>query len=139
MGENRFNIMNYLANFNPIIALALFMPTLTKNKLAQYTLPTALYVLLFGFHLTQLALYVTLITATWLANNTSTLKSFIATGIVWHVSNLYSLALHPDSTYIGALSYDAVMITATGVYLTAMLLVKNLMDRINFYGTTSRR
>lgn len=122
--------MSYLANFNPIIALALFVPQLTSNRLAQYVLPSLLYAVFTGFHLTQLPLYATLITATWLANKTSTVKSFLGTAVAWHVFNLYSLGLHPDSTYIGALSYDAVMITATALYLGAMMLLKQLYNRI---------
>lgn len=126
--------MNYLANFNPIIALALFVPQLTSNRLAQYVLPSLLYAVVTGFHLTQLPLYATLITATWLANNTSNVKSFLGTAVAWHVFNLYSLGSHPDSTYVGALSYDAVMITATAVYLCAMMLLKQLYKGIRLNG-----
>lgn len=121
--------MSYLANFNPIIALALFVPQLTTNRIAQYVLPSLLYVVFTGFHLTQLPLYATLITATWLANNTSNVKSLLGTAVAWHVFNLYSLGLHPDSTYVGALSYDAVMITATALYFALFVLTKKLFIR----------
>ena len=115
-----------IPNFNPILALALFIPMLTKNKWYQYSLPIGLYCLFFGVHLSQIGLYASLLTATWSIQNMSKVKALITTGVAWHVFNLYSLALHPDGTYLGALEYDLMMIIATGIYLITFLGMRKL-------------
>ena len=112
-----------IANFNPILALALFMPVLTSNKYLQYLLPVSVYVVMQGLWIEQIGLYATCLLATWTANNLSTVKSLIVTALGWHVFNLYSLALHPDSTYLGALQYDTTMILSTALYLLVFKMI----------------
>lgn len=112
---------------NPILALALIMPYISKNKFVQYLVPISLYCLLEGVYVSQIGLYITLIVATYCANHMNMIKSFIVTSISFHVFNFYSMFLHPDSTYVGALVADINLMSGTALYLTMFLLSTKLL------------
>lgn len=109
---------------NPIIALALTMPYITRNKFAQYIIPISLYCLLNGVYVSQIGLYATLIIATWCANNMKHIKAFCLSLLTFHVLNLYAMFLHPDSTYTGALVADINLATGTALYLVLFALLR---------------
>tara|TARA_A100001388_G_C28709757_1_gene470569 strand:+ start:199 stop:588 length:390 start_codon:yes stop_codon:yes gene_type:complete len=109
---------------NPIIALALIMPYITRNTFAQYIIPISLYCLIHGVYVSQIGLYITLLVATWCANNMNTFKAFVLSIITFHIVNLYAMFLHPDSTYIGALLADINLATGTALYLVLFALLR---------------
>jgi len=109
---------------NPIIALALIMPYITRNKFAQYIIPISLYCLLNGVYVSQIGLYATLIIATWCANSMKPIKAFCLSLSTFHVLNLYAMFLHPDSTYTGALVADIILATGTALYLVLFALLR---------------
>ena len=109
---------------NPIIALALIMPYITRNKFTQYIIPISLYCLLNGVYVSQIGLYATLFIATWCANNMKPIKAFCLSLLTFHVLNLYAMFLHPDSTYTGALVADINLATGTALYLVLFALLR---------------
>ena len=109
---------------NPIIALALIMPYITRNKFAQYIIPISLYCLLKDVYVSQIGLYATLIIATWCANSMKPIKAFCLSLLTFHVLNLYAMFLHPDSTYTGALVADINLATGTALYLVLFALLR---------------
>jgi len=119
-------VLNLIPNFNPILALALFMPRLTKNKWIQYSLPVVIlsvYYFLNGGFTDTLGVFLSLLFATWCARH---LKDVFA--LVLSCCGYFVLAniSHGDLFSLATLSFNLSMFTSTVLYFILFKLLEKL-------------
>ena len=112
-----------LPNFTPILALALFMPSLTKNKSLQYGLPVSIMFitdLFLGLYSTMPFVYGAFLLATYISNNKNLLEATAYSWLAWHVIVNTPMALtgHGFAPFTPeALLFDVRLLASTVLYL----------------------
>jgi len=113
--------MFLIPNFQPFLALALFMPFLTDRKELQYGVPVvalALYYIMgAGLDVAQLGYFASLSFATFVASRMTLLKAYFIGMFGYHI--LANLS-HGNPFSMAALEFDASTFTATAFYLVLL-------------------
>jgi len=115
-----------IINFQPFLALALFMPLLSSNSKLQYGLPlmalTVYYLASVGLDIAQLGYFASVVFATFIGKRFSMFKAYFVSMFGYHV--LANLS-HGNPFTMAALEFDANTFTATAFYL---LLFKTIVS-----------
>lgn len=121
-------MINLIPNFQPFLALALFMPLLPIRKEFQYGLPiialASYYLLSVGLDVAQLGYFASVLLATYIASKTTMLKAYFISMFGYHV--LANLS-HGNPFTLTALEFDASTFTATAMYLTLFEVARRLV------------
>ena len=120
-----------IINFQPFLALALFMPLLSSNSKLQYGLPlialTVYYLASVGLDIAQLGYFASVVFTTFIGKRLSMLKAYFVSMFGYHV--LANLS-HGNPFTMAALEFDASTFTATAFYLLLFKTIEKLWTRL---------
>ena len=132
------------ANITPIIAMAVFLPYITKNKHLQRLLPVGILFLtdiFLGFYgLTMIFVYGTLLLISILSQKTHNakfsgiLKTSIYSVLIWHVIVNFGVYINSSGisslpqTYFAAIPFDFRLLVSTLLFSTLFYITKSAVD-----------
>ena len=120
-----------IINFQPFLALALFMPLLSSNSKIQYGLPlmalTVYYFASVGLDIAQLGYFASVVFATFIGKRLNMFKAYFVSMFGYHV--LANLS-HGNAFTMAALEFDISTFTATAFYLLLFKSIQNLWQTV---------
>jgi hypothetical protein len=119
-------VLNLIPNFNPILALALFMPRLTNNKWIQYSLPVlflSVYYYFNGGFADTLGVFASLLFATWCANKFNEIKSILYSCMGYFV---FANISHGDLLSWATLEFNLSMFVSTIMYYILFKIIERI-------------
>lgn len=119
-----------IINFHPFLALALFIPLLTKNRILQFSIPSTIlalyYILTVGLDVAQLGYFASILFATYLSSKMNLVKAYFLSMFGYHI--LANLS-HGNPFTIAALEFDASTFMSTAFYLILFKVVHIISTR----------
>ena len=116
-----------IINFQPFLALALFMPLLTNKRELQYNIPVfalaLYYIASVGLDVAQLGYFASVIFATFVGKRMKLLKAYFVSMFGYHI--LANLS-HGNPFTMAALEFDVSTFTATAFYLLLFKLIEKI-------------
>lgn len=116
-----------IINFQPFLALALFMPLLTNKRELQYNIPVfalaLYYIASVGLDVAQLGYFASVIFATFVGKRMNLLKAYFVSMFGYHI--LANLS-HGNPFTMAALEFDVSTFTATAFYLLLFKLIEKI-------------
>jgi len=120
-----------IINFQPFLALALFMPLLSSNSKIQYGLPlmalTVYYLASVGLDIAQLGYFASVVFATFIGKRLNMVKAYFVSMFGYHI--LANLS-HGNPFTMAALEFDASTFTATAFYLLLFKKKKKIWQTV---------
>lgn len=120
-----------IINFQPFLALALFMPLLSSNSKLQYGLPlmalTGYYLASVGLDIAQLGYFASVVFATFIGKRLNMIKAYIVSMFGYHI--LANLS-HGNPFTMAALEFDASTFTATAFYLLLFKTIEKIWQTV---------
>ena len=120
-----------IINFQPFLALALFMPLLSSNSKIQYGLPlmalTVYYLASVGLDIAQLGYFASVVFATFIGKRLNMIKAYIVSMFGYHI--LANLS-HGNPFTMAALEFDISTFTATAFYLLLFKSIEKLWQTV---------
>lgn len=120
-----------ITNFQPFLALALFIPLLSKNTKMQYGLPilalTIYYIASAGLDIAQLGYFASVIFATFVGKRMNLLKAYFVSMFGYHI--LANLS-HGNPFTMAALEFDVSTFTATAFYLILFKTIEKIWQTV---------
>jgi hypothetical protein len=120
-----------IINFQPFLALALFMPLLSSNSKIQYGLPlmalTVYYLASVGLDIAQLGYFASVVFATFIGKRLNMFKAYFVSMFGYHI--LANLS-HGNPFTIAALEFDASTFTATAFYLLLFKTIEKIWQTV---------
>ena len=120
-----------IINFQPFLALALFMPLLSSNSKMQYGLPlmalTVYYLASVGLDIAQLGYFASVVFATFIGKRLNTIKAYFVSMFGYHI--LANLS-HGNPFTMAALEFDASTFTATAFYLLLFKTIERIWQTV---------
>lgn len=122
-------MIHLIPNFQPFLALALFMPLMFNKTALQYGLPIlalfCYYALGAGLDIAQLGYFASVLFATFVANRTDLFKAYFISMFGYHI--LANLS-HGNPFTMTALEFDASTFTATALYLVLFEVTRRTLN-----------
>ena len=129
-------LLPFAENFTPLLAVAVFAPTVVENKIAQWFLPiSVLFVtdLFLGFYTIMPIVYLTMVLATYISTYVRSLYlAGILSTLTWHVVVNASVWVTGHGTtsllqtYIQAIPFDLNLLFGTLCYLALFDIIRRL-------------
>ena len=120
-----------IINFQPFLALALFMPLLSSNSKLQYGLPlmalTVYYLAGAGLDIAQLGYFASVVFATFIGKRLNMIKAYFVSMFGYHI--LANLS-HGNPFTMAALEFDASTFTATAFYLLLFKTIESIWQTV---------
>ena len=120
-----------IINFQPFLALALFMPFLSSNSKIQYGLPlmalTVYYLASVGLDIAQLGYFASVVFATFIGKRLNMFKAYFVSMFGYHI--LANLS-HGNPFTMAALEFDASTFTATAFYLLLFKTIEKIWQTV---------
>jgi len=120
-----------IINFQPFLALALFMPLLSSNSKIQYGLPlmalTVYYLASVGLDIAQLGYFASVVFATFIGKRLNMVKAYFVSMFGYHI--LANLS-HGNPFTMAALEFDASTFTATAFYLLLFKTIEKIWQTV---------
>lgn len=120
-----------IINFQPFLALALFMPVLSSNSKIQYGLPlmalTIYYLASVGLDIAQLGYFASVVFATFIGKRLNMFKAYFVSMFGYHI--LANLS-HGNPFTMAALEFDASTFTATAFYLLLFKSIEKIWQTV---------
>ena len=120
-----------IINFQPFLALALFMPLLSSNSKMQYGLPlmalTVYYLASVGLDIAQLGYFASVVFATFIGKKLNMFKAYFVSMFGYHI--LANLS-HGNPFTMAALEFDASTFTATAFYLILFKTIEKIWQTV---------
>ena len=120
-----------IINFQPFLALALFMPLLSSNSKIQYGLPlmalTVYYLASVGLDIAQLGYFASVVFATFIGKRLNMFKAYFVSMFGYHI--LANLS-HGNPFTMAALEFDASTFTATAFYLLLFKTIEKIWQTV---------
>jgi len=120
-----------IINFQPFLALALFMPLLSSNSKMQYGLPlmalTVYYLVSVGLDIAQLGYFASVVFATFIGKKLNMFKAYFVSMFGYHI--LANLS-HGNPFTMAALEFDASTFTATAFYLILFKTIEKIWQKV---------
>ena len=120
-----------IINFQPFLALALFMPLLSSNSKIQYGLPlmalTVYYFASVGLDIAQLGYFASVVFATFIGKRLNMFKAYFVSMFGYHI--LANLS-HGNPFTMAALEFDISTFTATAFYLLLFKSIEKLWQTV---------
>lgn len=120
-----------IINFQPFLALALFMPVLSSNSKIQYGLPlmalTVYYLASVGLDIAQLGYFASVVFATFIGKRLNMFKAYFVSMFGYHI--LANLS-HGNPFTMAALEFDASTFTATAFYLLLFKSIEKIWQTV---------
>jgi len=133
------------ANITPVIAMAVFLPHITKNKHLQRLLPVGILFLtdiFLGFYgLTMIFVYGTLLLISVLSQKTydtkftGILKTSVYSVLIWHVIVNFGVYINssgivsPTEIYLAAIPFDFRLLISTLIFSSIFYITKSAVDQ----------
>lgn len=120
-----------IINFQPFLALALFMPLLSSNSKLQYGLPlmalTVYYLASVGLDIAQSGYFASVVFATFIGKRLNMVKAYFVSMFGYHI--LANLS-HGNPFTMAALEFDASTFTATAFYLLLFKTIEKIWQTV---------
>lgn len=120
-----------IINFQPFLALALFMPLLSSNSKIQYGLPlmalTVYYLASVGLDIAQLGYFASVVFATFIGKRLNMVKAYFVSMFGYHI--LANLS-HGNPFTMAALEFDVSTFTATAFYLLLFKTIEKIWQTV---------
>ena len=120
-----------IINFQPFLALALFMPLLSYNSKIQYGLPlmalTVYYLASVGLDIAQLGYFASVVFATFIGKRLNMFKAYFVSMFGYHI--LANLS-HGNPFTMAAVEFDASTFTATAFYLLLFKTIEKIWQTV---------
>ena len=120
-----------IINFQPFLALALFMPLLSSNSKIQYGLPlmalTVYYLASVGLDIAQLGYFASVVFATFIGKRLNMFKAYFVSMFGYHI--LANLS-HGNPFTMAALEFDVSTFTATAFYLLLFKTIESIWQTV---------
>ena len=120
-----------IINFQPFLALALFMPLLTEKRELQYNIPifalALYYIASVGLDVAQLGYFASVIFATFVGKRMNLFKAYFVSMFGYHI--LANLS-HGNPFTMAALEFDISTFTATAFYLLLFKSIEKIWQTV---------
>ena len=120
-----------IINFQPFLALALFLPLLTNRRELQYNIPVfalaLYYIASVGLDVAQLGYFASVVFATFVSKRMNLLKAYFVSMFGYHI--LANLS-HGNPFTMAALEFDASTFTATAFYLILFKTIEKIWQTV---------
>lgn len=115
-----------IINFQPFLALALFLPSIIKQSHVQYCMPItalAMYYIVSGVGLdvAQLGYFLSVLFATFIGRKMNIIKAYFVSMFCYHIMANLS---HGNPFTLAALEFDVSTFTATAFYLIIFKIIE---------------
>lgn len=120
-------MLSLIPNFQPFLALALFIPLLTNKRELQYNIPIFVlalyYITTVGLDIAQLGVFASIVFAVFVSKRMNLTKAYFVSMFGYHVLANIS---HGNPFTLSALEFDASTFTSTAFYLILFKIIERI-------------